>query len=194
MHPIMANLQKTSILTFIFFLFLFSTPAQSQSGVFDLNFEFQAYPTGLIPGLRLEKGFADRHALHLRLGYNWIRHRDLGEHGDERGDGYGFSLGYKYYFRDGFEGWFLGLRDDTWFNTLDWEDYDANDAVINSGTSEIVVVQPTAEAGYTFTLGNGGWTLTPNVAFGFEINVQTEGADVGQGAILLLGVKVGPRF
>ncbi len=172
----------------------FSTFARSQSGLFDLNFEFQAYPTGLIPGLRLEKGFADRHALHLRLGYNWIRHRDLGEHGDERGDGYGFTIGYKYYLREGFEGWFLGLRDDTWFNTIDWEDYAANGAVVANGTTDITVVQPTAEAGYTFLLGDGGWTFTPNVAFGFEINVKTEGSDVGQGAILLLGVKIGPRF
>lgn len=176
-------------------LFILCRPVISgQSRSFDLSFEFQAYPTGLIPGLRLEKGFADRHALHLRLGYNWIRHRDLGEHDDERGDGFGFTLGYKYHLQDDFEGWFLGLRDDTWFNTLDWEDYDAGGAVIAGGRSEIVVVQPTAEAGYTFVLGNGGWTFSPNVAFGFEINVKTEGADVGQGAILLLGVKVGPRL
>jgi len=190
----MIKLKKIALLFFFISTFLGSANAQQPSSVFDLNFEFQAYPTGLIPGIRLEKGFADRHALHLRLGYNWIRHRDLGEHDDERGDGYGFTLGYKYHLRDGFEGWFMGLRNDIWFNALYWEDYNDNDVVIDSGTSDIIVVQPTAEAGYTFLLGDGGWTFTPNIGFGFEVNVKTDGSDVGQGAILLLGVKIGPRF
>ncbi len=186
-------LKSITLLSFSF-IFLFPTLSHSQSSIFDVNFEFQAYPTGLIPGIRLENGFGDRHAVHLRLGYNWIRHRDLGEHDDERGDGYGFSLGYKYHFRDNFQGFFLGLRNDLWFNSLDWEDYDAGGAVVASGTSDIIVVQPTAEFGRTFVLGDGGWTFSPNIAFGFEVNVKTEGADVGQGAILLLGFKVGPRF
>ena len=188
----MHKIKKTGLFFGLFLLF--SGLASAQSSIFDLNFEFQAYPTGLIPGLRLEKGFADQHAVHLRLGYNWIRHRDLGEHSDERGDGYGFTLGYKYYFREGFQGWQLGLRNDIWFNTLDWEDYDIEGMLFDSGTTKITVVQPTAEAGYTFLLGDGGWTFTPTAAFGFEINVKTEGADVGQGAILLLGIKIGPRF
>lgn len=181
-------------ITILYFCITLICATYAQSGVFDLNLEVQAYPTGIIPGIRLEKGFADQHAVHLRLGYNWIRHRDLGVHDDERGDGFGFTVGYKYYFKEGFEGWFLGLRDDTWFNSLDWEDYDGGGNVTASGTSDIIVVQPTAEGGYTFTLGDGSWTFTPNVGFGFEVNVKTDGAEVGQGAILLLGVKIGPRF
>lgn len=182
------------ILCIVFSFFFCISLANAQSGVFDVNFEFQAYPTGLIPGLRLEKGFAGRHAAHLRLGYNWIRHRDLGEHDDERGDGFGFTFGYKYFFREGFRGLSLGARNDIWFNSLEWEDYADTGEISASGTTDITVVQPTAEAGYTFLLGNGNWTFTPGVAFGFEINAKTEGADVGQGAILLLGVKIGPRF
>ncbi len=173
---------------------LFPLVSYAQSSVFDLNFEFQAYPTGLIPGLRLEKGFADQHAVHLRLGYNWIRHRDLGVQDDERGDGYGFTLGYKYYFREAFQAWFLGARNDIWFNTLDWEDYDAGGNVVDSGTTKITVVQPTAEVGFTFVSGEGKWTFSPNLAFGYEVNVKTDGAEVGEGAILLLGIKIGPRF
>ncbi len=166
----------------------------AQSDSWEAAFEFQAYPTGLIPGFRIERGFADRHALHLRLGYNFIRHRDLGEHDDERGDGYGFTVGYKRFFQPGFSGWSVGLRNDLWFNTLDWEDIGADGEVLASGRSEIIVVQPTAEAAYTIPLGVGNWAFTPSLAFGFEINARTVGADVGQGSILLLGFKIGPRW
>ena len=170
-----------------------ATGALSQSSIWDVSFEFQAYPTGLIPGLRIEKGFADRHAVHLRLGYQYIRHRDLGVHGDERGNGYGFTLGYKYFFKENFQGLSLSLRNDIWFNSLDWEDYDDSGLVTDMGTTEITVVQPTVEAGYTLMLGEK-WTFTPSLAFGFEVNVKTEGSEVGEGAILLLGFKIGPRF
>lgn len=154
----------------------------------DLSFEFQAYPTGLIPGIRLEWGFQERHALHLRVGYNWIRHRDLGVHADERGDGFGGTLGYRYFLSQDFRAWFLGLRADIWRNKVAWEDPNA------SGVSNIWVLQPTLEGGYLFLLGENQWIFAPSLAFGAEINVVTEGAEVGQGLILLLGFSVGKRF
>ncbi|RMG32185.1 MAG: hypothetical protein D6730_00065 [Bacteroidetes bacterium] len=158
----------------------------------DAGIEIQAYPTGIIPGLRFALALGPQDALHLRLGYNFIRHRDLGVHQDERGDGWGFSLGYRHYFSKGLQGWFLGLRDDTWFNQLDWRDnIDQADEV--SGSTRIIVVQPTAEGGYLFESGNGKWGFAPSVAFGFEINVKTEGAEVGQGAILLIGIGFSRR-
>ena len=163
-----------------------------QTSMFHLNFEFQAYPTGLIPGLRLEKGFAEKNALHLRLGYQFIDHRDLGKHDDESGNGWGFTLGYKRYFRDNFEGFHLGLRNDFWWNQIDWQQQSAGGALA-MGTSDILVVQPTAEAGWLFRPGDH-FLLTPSVAFGFEINVKTEGEPTGEGLILLLGLQAGYRF
>ena len=65
---------------------------------------------------QIEKAFKENYAFHLRLGYNWIRHQDFGEHEDERGDGYGFTLGYKRYFKEGHKGFFIGARNDFWFN------------------------------------------------------------------------------
>lgn len=41
---------------------------------------------------------------------------------DERGDGFGFMVGYKYYFKLGFECWFLGIKNDIWWNEVDWMD------------------------------------------------------------------------
>ncbi len=106
------------IFILIFVGSFYSSTFSQEGGVFDVGVEIQAYPTGIIPGLRLEKGFAEKHAIHIRAGYNWIRHRDLGVHEDERGDGYGFTLGYKRYFSNDFQGWFLVIRNDICINIL----------------------------------------------------------------------------
>lgn len=173
-------------------VFTLSLHAQSR---WSLAFEFQAYPTGLIPGLRADYHFKNHHSVHARAGYNWVRHRDLGIQDDERGDGFGGSLGYRYFFRENTKGgWFLGGRTDLWFNTLDWQDKDENGNIISTGTSKIVVLQPTALGGFQFLLGNKGWFVSPSAAFGVEINVKTEGAEVGEGLILLLGASVGKHF
>ena len=36
--------------------------------------------------------------------------------------------------------------------------------------------------------------FVPSIAFGAEINIKTEGAPVGEGAVLLLGFTFGKRF
>lgn len=156
----------------------------------DFSFEFQAYLTGLIPGVRLEKNIGNDHSAHLRLGYNWIRHRDLGEHENERGDGYGFTLGYKKYFKDGHKGWNLGLKSDFWWNSIDWEDQLVTGQRI--GNTKITVIQPTLELSYL--VDNQSFIITPSIAFGYEWNVRTEGEPTGEGAILLIGIQIGKRF
>ncbi len=172
-------------------MLLASILCSAQDVFLDIDFEFQAYPTGLIPGLRLEGG-KGRNAAHLRLGYNWIRHGDFGKHDDERGDGFGFSLGYKRYFKDGQTGFFVGTKNDFWFNELDWKE-NIGEPDERSGQTKITVVQPTAEFGYAF-LVNSGFVIAPNIAFGYEVNVKTEGEPTGEGAIFLLGVLFGKRF
>lgn len=169
-----------------------STISAQTDGSLDLSFEFQAYPTGLIPGLRLEKNFGEKNAAHLRLGYQLIDHRSLGKHDDETGSGYGLTLGYKRYFKTGHEGFSLGLKTDLWFNSIDWTTIGENDAN-TSGNTDIIVLQPTIEGGYLFTFGPS-WVFTPSVAFGFEWNIKTEGEPTGEGAILLLGFSIGKRF
>ena len=100
------------------FLLLVIVPLHSQ---IDVNFELQIYPTGVIPGLRIEKIHGSKSASHLRLGYNWIRHRDLGKQDDERGDGFGFTIGHKKYFKENHHGLHLGIKSDFWRNSIDWK-------------------------------------------------------------------------
>ena len=176
------------ILTLLFCL-LISSFVFGQ-GSLDVGIEFQAYPTGILPGIRLEKNFAERHAIHLRVGANIFDHRSLGKHFKEKGNGYGFSAGYKRYFRPNHERWFCGLRSDIWFNKVDW----AKDIALPpfSGTTTITVIQPTTEFGFTYVKNR--LFFSPTLAVGFEINTNTVGEPTGEGAILLLGIHGGIRF
>ncbi|MEM9920166.1 MAG: hypothetical protein AAF990_18865 [Bacteroidota bacterium] len=158
-----------------------------------LGIEFQAYPTGIMPGLRFDLGLGAQSSVNLRLGLNILDHRDLGVQDDENGIGFGGSLGYRYHMSSNKAKWFGGIRADLWFNEVDWEDESGRDEALK-GTTNIIVFQPTVEAGYIFSLGDKGWYFTPNLSFGFEINVKTDGEEVGEGAVLLVGFSFGKRF
>ena len=175
------------------FSFLLATTAFGQTDKsFDVGLEVQAYPTGVIPGIHLEWGVSSQDGLLARIGYNIVRHRDLGVHGDERGGGFGFTLGYRRYFKENRNGFFLGAKSDLWFNKIDWKD-DVNLVTEFGGQTDVTVLQPTAEAGYVMNLDKG-WIFVPSIAFGAEINIKTEGSPVGEGAIILLGFTFAKRF
>ena len=157
----------------------------------DVSLELQVYPTGVIPGLRFETSTGEQSSISFRIGYNIVRHRDLGVHQDERGGGIGGSLGFRKYFKPEFKGWSISLKTDVWFNKIDWYDIGRTDERIEGETS-ITVLQPTAALGYTFV--NSSFSITPTLSFGYEWNVKTVGEPTGQGSIILIGVQLGRRF
>lgn len=158
----------------------------------EVSFETQVYPTGIIPGIRWSKSVSGTDRFLIRVGYNWFRHRDLGVHDDERGGGFGATVGYMKYFNDEQKGWYGALKNDIWFNSVDWTD-NLPTGTQMTGETSIIVLQPTAELGYSFLLKND-LIFTPTLAFGFEWNVRTKGEPTGEGAILLVGVQFGKRF
>lgn len=157
-----------------------------------IGLEFQAYPTGLIPGIRVDRTLGVKSAAHLRVGYNWVRHGDAGVHEDERGEGFGATLGYRRFFKAGPKSFFAGIRCDLWSNQLEWKDQ-IGQADEVSGISKILVLQPTLEGGYLFASESGCY-VSPSLAFGREINIKTEGEKVGEGFILLIGISAGKQF
>lgn len=181
------------ILSLFFFSFFLATTTLGQTKKsFDVGLEVQAYPTGVIPGIHLEWGISSQDGLLARIGYNIVRHRDLGVHGDERGGGFGFTLGYRRYSKKNRNGFFLGAKSDLWFNKIDWKE-NVNLITEFGGQTDVTVLQPTAEAGYVMKLDKG-WIFVPSIAFGAEINIKTEGSPVGEGAVLLLGFTFAKRF
>lgn len=165
-------------------------PAFSQEKASDWSVgpEIQVYPTGWMPGLRIQRGIDAYSFVSLRLGANIFDHRDLGAQEKETGSGFGFTLGYHRYFSRNIDHLILGIKNDVWWNRNDWENAPGSGKPIN-GTSDIVVIQPTAELGYLIGSKESNFNLVPTIAFGFEINVHTEGEPVGEGLILLLGLQ-----
>lgn len=146
--------------------------------------EVRAYAAGVIPALYGEAPLSADELVTFSAGANLTDRRDWGEHDDEEGDGYGLGVGYRYLYGEDPDRWFLGARLDVWSLSIDWEDDPDRD-----GSSDVLVLQPTVEGGYRFALG-GGWRLNVFVAVGAEINVDTDGEDVGEGGIALLGVSL----
>ncbi len=177
---------KTTLIissTILFLLLGGSSWAQHQIGI-----EIQTYPTGQIPSLNYAYSFGENAAIEARIGYNFVDHRDLGVQDDEKGGGFGGSIGYAHRIWSLLR---LGVRTDIWWNEIDWKmDPDTPQEV--TGTTNVTVFQPTLTLDYPIPLGN--WFLTPRIAFGAEINVQTDGEEVGQGAILLGGVGFSRAF
>ncbi len=177
----------------MFLLFWVSSPVNSQDlthPVWTSGLEVQQYPTGFIFSINGSGSLSSKSLLEVRFGYNLVRHRDLGVHEDERGGGFGASVGLVRSIASDLDakGWFLGGRFDVWFNNIDWRDGIGTNREIR-GETEAIVLQPTALAGYRFFL-NENWTIHPTVALGVEINVQERGGEVGEGAILLWGLKI----
>ena len=162
-----------------------------QGKTLKLGIELQGYPTGAIPGVRADLFFSDFSKAHVRVGYNIVRHGDAGEHDDERGGGPGFTLGYDILPLASHR-LTVGARCDLWFNQVDWYDILPDDSRIE-GTTDVTVLQPTAQAGYRIPFGEKV-ELLPTLALGYEINIKTDGAEVGHGLILLAGFILNYEF
>lgn len=170
----------------------------------ELSFEYQMYPAGMIPGLKVEVGVGQyfKHSMSARLCYHRVRRHGWGKHGDERGNGFGASIGYKYYIIKPMKGLYTGARASVSKLTIDYRDI-GDDEIFgteddgNFGQSKVVVIQPTIEFGYKFLfpIGRGKILfITPQIAAGFEYNAITDGEAVGKGATGLWGVDIGLRF
>jgi len=169
-------------------------PAAAAARRVEVGLESQAYPTGVIGAASVRLPVAGRHRIGFRAGYNRARRSDNGEHDDERGGGPGIGAAYRFGLRPEARGLFFGARVDLWWLEIDWTD-DPGLTTEVRGSTDILVLQPTGEVGWRFTFGSEmRWAVEPSVALGAEINVRTEGEDVGEGAILLGGVAVTYRF
>ena len=165
---------------------LFCGTMLGQGKTLKIGVELQGYPTGVIPGLRGDLFFSDFSKAHLRIGYNIVRHGDSGEHTDERGGGPGLTIGYDL-LPSVSHRWIVGARADLWFNEIDWYDLDDQGSTTGRGTTNVTVFQPTLLIGYRLPFSET-IELWPTLAFGYEVNINTNGAKVGHGPILLGGV------
>jgi len=175
-------------LVFLIILFPLFLAAQTYSG----GLETQIYVTGFIPSLKFEKIVRENNAVNFRIGANLFDRRSFGEQDEERGVGYGLTVGYRRYHKEN-RSWSLGLRSGLWFNKVNWKNLDGIE-VLSSGTSDVIAIQPTFELGHLFFLDDEGFFVNPTFSFGMELNLLNNGAQVRDGIIVLFGATVGKRF
>lgn len=150
----------------------------------------QGYPAGAILNGHFAYFYKPNKTVGLYLGYNLTNRRDWGEHDDEQGGGAGAGLAWRHYFKEkDVSGFHAGIRTDLWFLTIDWEDDDGRE-----GETEVSVLQPTAQLGYSFFPEDRRIVFEVNASLGAEFNIFTRGEDVGQGAIFLVGFVFGYQF
>lgn len=164
------------------------SPEPREDGLFEMaaGFEVQGYPAGVIYGAHGQIAIDTAEVITVRAAVNDTDRQDFGEFDNEEGDGIGGGVGYRRYYGGFYDGWMWGARVDLWDLEIDWRE----DPGL-TGTTDILVLQPTVEAGYTWWLDElFTWRLTVSAAVGAEINIDTDGEDVGEGAMGLLGLTL----
>lgn len=170
-----------------------SAPVSEADAIaFELALEVEAYAAGVITTVAGHFPISEHEVISLRAGWNETDRHDFGEHDDEDGGGPGVGAGFRYYVGERYAGWLFGCRVDVWFLDIDWAD-DGPPGPPRSGSSDVVVLQPTIEAGYCFPLGEH-CRLDLTLALGSEMNLDTDGEEVGEGGILLGGLGLAWGF
>jgi hypothetical protein len=163
-------------------------PATEHGHKLLVSAELQWYPAGWIIGPSVNYFVAPKHVLSARLAANIANRHDWGKNDNEKGDGLGGSLGYRYLFTPNKNSFFIGARIDLWGMKIKWQNK-IGTPLETSGTTKITIFQPTAEVGYWIKLNGGKWNLLLSGGGGAEINIKTSGKEVGQGGMWLLGVS-----
>lgn len=150
--------------------------------------DVQVYPVGYIAGAVVMKDIGESDVLTFRVAQNETDRDGNGQQDDEKGGGPGVGIGVRRYDTRARTGWMKGMRLDIWDLDIDWISRPGTPMELR-GKSDVLVLQPTIEYGYAAQLGDA-WRLETYAALGAEINIDTKGRDVGEGAILLLGFSL----
>ena len=144
--------------------------------------EVRGYPSGAIISAGLGRGFGDNYYASAHGAYNFVDRGSNGEFDNEEGFGSGFGVTVDKFFQPAQTGWFVGGRAEMFVLDIDYRDPGVR------GSSDTTVFQPTARGGYGWQFAGGRYGLVAALSVGAEINVDTNGEDVGEGAILLGGL------
>jgi len=151
--------------------------------------EWQLYPAGTIA--IVGHTFHPNNETEGRLfaGVNMTNRRDWGVQDDESGMGFGGGVDINRQIPALGPRWLVGGRVDIWSMKINWR----NDTLGITADSRILVFQPTARVIYRLQSSGTGSERIIDVtaALGVEKNIATHGQPVGEGAILLVGARIG---
>ena len=157
----------------------------SSAPAFSQGVELQGYPAGIVGVGSWQFSSSETFEIRLHAGYNITDRKDWGKHDDETGGGPGFGAGATWFLSENRPALWVGARADYWLLSVDWESGGT------SGQTDVQVFQPTIRAGYRI-VGASRHNLNVDLTLGFgaEVNLITDGEEVGEGAILLAGIRL----
>ncbi|MEP6700797.1 MAG: hypothetical protein ABJA85_05760 [Bacteroidota bacterium] len=179
----------TSLIVFIISFSITSLSQDMGYTTTDVGGEFQWQPDGSIFNLQLAFNAKIHHSFLIRGGYNKARLKRTPSHDSEEGNGWGGSLGYRYYFSILPKRFFLGLKVGVWKETVHWS------VPVTESDTKFLIYQPAVEAGYTFLI-NDQFFITPHFTAAYQIKANNKGDEVayGEGFVPMAGISAGWRF
>lgn len=152
---------------------------------YEIGIDVQWYPAGWLLGPIVQFHPKPHHVFITKLGINLAnRHDWSGLNDDEKGVGFGGTLGYRYYFKPQMNTFFIGTRGELYNTYIEWKN-DIGRSIETNGRTQIFVYQPSFELGYWFKVPNSPWCFTLSGGAGVEINLLTKGKPVGEGGMWL---------
>lgn len=169
------------MVVFVQVSFAQQTPNTTSGAKTNLGISSQIYPAGIIFTLNAEFSNNAKSSLVLRGGGNFADRKDFSPYNDnEKGNGFGASIGYRRHFKLWRGNLVAGINSDIWNMWIDWKN---NIGMLNEtqGRTYTFVLQPWIEAGYFYPIKSTPIQVGASLCFGREINVITDGKGVGQG-------------
>lgn len=142
------------------------------------------------PAIDLQMAFNAKihHSFIASIGYKQAWRHIPNTNNDEKGKGFGGSIGYRYYFKIIPKGIYLGARAYVWsfsmYKTADNASYKTN----------LAIAQPSAELGYTAVINDMAF-ITFYYSAGKQFQLNTEPSyGYGKSSVSSFGISGGIRF
>ena len=180
---------------FILFLFLSITASAQQDSLqtapqHHIGLSAQLYPAGYILTSMGTFDLNKSSVVIARIGVNLADRKDFSPYNDnEIGWGFGATIGYRKIIAIKYGEIFGGINLDLWNMWIDWRN-DIGKLKETNGKTYTFVVQPWVELGYQYMFKNTPIKVGASFGFGREINVITNGKNVGQGWMRSLTLSI----
>ncbi len=183
---------STFTLLFSFVSFSYSQADQKETvkKSKDLGASLQLYPAGIITAINSEMYLSSKNSLLFRAGINFANRKDFSPYNEnEKGMGFGGSTGYRRHFYVKRGNIVAGIHTDIWNMWINWKN-NIGESDYTYGETYTLVLQPWLEAGYFFSVKKSPLQLGFTTGFGREINIITNGKEVGQGWMNSLLIQI----
>lgn len=168
--------------TILFILIIYScaemSAQENSANPIYIGAAVQFYPAGIISTVHADIMIQEKNSIYLRFGGNYANRQDFSNFNDnEKGGGFGGSVGYRRHFLLKKGKLIAGFNTDIWNLWIRWKN-EIGTAFQTKGTTYTLVLQPWVEGGYFYPIKSSSIQIGITAGFGKEFNVITDGKKV----------------